>query len=195
MAKILALQQQSFQCEYSGLISFRIDWFDLLAVHGTLKSLLQLHSSKASIFQHSAFFMVQLSIYITTGKTIALTRWTFVSKMMSLLFNTLSRFIITFFFFAMELARFNFMAALTVPSDFGILQARILEWVAFPFSRASSNPGIKPRSSALQADSLSTELSGKPLHIWGYWYFSQQSWFQLITHPAQYFPWCTLHIS
>ena len=72
--------------EYSGLISFRIDWFDLLAVQGTLNSL-QYHSSKASILQCSAFFMVQLShLYMTTGKTIALTRWTFVGKMMSLLF-------------------------------------------------------------------------------------------------------------
>ena len=72
--------------EYSGLISFRIDWLDLLAVQGTLKSLLQHHSSKASIFWHSAFFMVQLSYpYMTTGKTIALTRWTFVSKGMSVL--------------------------------------------------------------------------------------------------------------
>ena len=80
--------------EYSGLISFRLDWFNL-AVHGTLKSLLQHHSSKASVFQCSAFFMVQLSHpYITTGKTIALTRQTFVSKVMSLLFNTLSRFVI-----------------------------------------------------------------------------------------------------
>ena len=74
--------------EYSGLIYFGIDWFDLLAVQGTLKSLLQHHSSKASILQHSAFFMVQLShSYMTTGKTIALTRWTFVGKVMSLLFN------------------------------------------------------------------------------------------------------------
>ena len=82
--------------EYSG-ISFRIDWFDLLAVQGTLKSLLQHHSSKASILQHSAFFMVQLlHPYMTTGKTIALTIWTFVGKLMSLLFNTLSRFVIAF---------------------------------------------------------------------------------------------------
>ena len=74
--------------EYSGLISFRIDWLDLLAVQGTLKSLLQHHSSKASILPHSVFFIVQLSHpYMTTGKTIALTRWTFVGKVMSLLFN------------------------------------------------------------------------------------------------------------
>ena len=83
--------------EYSGLISFRMDWFDLLAVQGTLKSLLQLHSSKASILWCSAFLMVQLSHpYMTTGKTIALTRQTFVGKVMSLLFNMLSRFGIAF---------------------------------------------------------------------------------------------------
>ena len=82
--------------EYSGLISFKMDWLDLLAVQGTLKSLLQ-HSSKASILQHSTFFIVQLSHpYMTTGKTIALTRWTFAVKVMSLLFNMLSRFVIAF---------------------------------------------------------------------------------------------------
>ena len=84
--------------EYSGLISFSIDWFDPLAVQGTLKSLLQHHSSKASILWCSAFFMVQLSHpYMATGKTIALTIWTFVSKVMALLFNMLSRFILDFF--------------------------------------------------------------------------------------------------
>ena len=83
--------------EYSGLISFRMDWLDLFAVQGTLKSLLQHHSSKASILQFSAFFMVQLSHpYMTTGKTIALTRQTFVGKVMSLLFNMLSKLAITF---------------------------------------------------------------------------------------------------
>ena len=83
--------------EYSGLIPFRMDWFDLLAVQGTLKSLVQYHSSKASILQHSAFSMVQLSHpYMTTGKTTALTRWTFVNKIMSLLFNMLSRLVIAF---------------------------------------------------------------------------------------------------
>ena len=83
--------------EYSGLISFRFDCFDLLAVQGTLKSLLQHHSSKASILQHSDFFIVQLSHpYMTTGKTIALTRWTFVGKAISLLLNNLSRLVIAF---------------------------------------------------------------------------------------------------
>ena len=82
---------------YSGLISFRIDWFDLLAIQGTLKNLLQHHSSKASILRHSAFFIVHLSHpYMTTGKTIALTRWIFVGKVTSLLFNMLSRLVIAF---------------------------------------------------------------------------------------------------
>ena len=83
--------------EHPGLISFRTDWLDLLAVQGTLKSLLQHHSLKASILRDSAFIMIQLSHpYMTTGKTIALTRWTFVGKVLSLLFNMLSRLVITF---------------------------------------------------------------------------------------------------
>ena len=83
--------------EYSGLISFRMDWLDLLPVQGTLKSLLQHHSSKASILRHSAFFIVQLSHpYMTNAKTRALTRWTFVGKVMSLLFNMLSRLVVAF---------------------------------------------------------------------------------------------------
>ena len=83
--------------EHPGLISLRMDWLDLLAVQGTLKSLLQHHSSKASILWHSAFFTVQLSYpYMTTGKTIALTRWTFIGKVMSLFFNMLSRLVKTF---------------------------------------------------------------------------------------------------
>uniref|UniRef100_A0AC11ECM8 Uncharacterized protein n=2 Tax=Ovis aries TaxID=9940 RepID=A0AC11ECM8_SHEEP len=83
--------------EYSGLISFRIDWFDLLAVQRTLKNLLQEYNSKASILQLSTFFIVQLSkLYMTAGETIALTIWTFFSKVMSLLFNMLSRFFMSF---------------------------------------------------------------------------------------------------
>ena len=104
--------------EIPGLISFRTDWLDLLAVQGTLKSLLQHHSSKASILQCSAFFTVQLSYpYMTTGKTIALTRWTLVSKVMSLLLNMVSRLVITFL--PRSKASFNFMAAVTICSDFG----------------------------------------------------------------------------
>ena len=105
--------------EYSGLISFKMDWLDLFAVQGTLKSLLQNHSSEASFLLHSAFFMVQLaSIYMTTGKTISLTRWTFVDKVMSLLFNMLSRLVITFL--PKEQASFSFMAAVTICSDLGV---------------------------------------------------------------------------
>ena len=89
--------QHSPSNEYLGLISFRIDWFDLLAVQGTLKSVLQHHSSKASILRCSAFFMVQLShLYMTTRKTIVLTIWTFAGKVMSLLFNMPSRLVIAF---------------------------------------------------------------------------------------------------
>ena len=99
--------------EYSGLISFGMDWLYLLAVHGTLKSLLQYYSSKASILWHSTFFMVQLSLpYMTTGKTKALTRWTFVGKVMSLLLNMLSS------FSSKEQASFNLKAAVTICSDF-----------------------------------------------------------------------------
>ena len=117
--------------EIPGLISFRMDWLDLLAIQGTLKSLLQHHSSKASILRLSAFFTVQLShLYMTTGKTIALTRWTFVGKVMSLLFNMLSA------------KSLQSCPTLCDPIDGsppgspvpGILQARILEWVAISLS-------------------------------------------------------------
>ena len=102
--------------EHPGLISFRMDWLDLLAVQGAFKSLIQHHSSKASILRYSAFFTVQLSHpYMTTGRTIALTRWTFVGKVMSLLLNMLSRLVITFLLRSKCL---NFMAAVTICSDF-----------------------------------------------------------------------------
>ena len=110
--------------EHPGLISFRMDWLDLLAVQGTLKSLFQHHSSKASTLWHSALFIVQLSHpYMTTGKTIVLTRRTFVGKIMSLFFNMLSRLVITFF--SKEQASFNFMAAITICSDFGAPKNRV----------------------------------------------------------------------
>ena len=121
--------------EHPGLISFRMDWLDLLAVQGTLKSLLQHHSSKASILQCSAFFIVQLSHpYMTTGKTIALTRQTFVDKVMPLLFNMLSA----------AAKSLQSCPTLCDPIDssppgfsvHGILQARTLEWVAISFSNA-----------------------------------------------------------
>ena len=110
--------------DYSGLISFRIDWLDLLAVQGTHKNLLQHHSSKASILRRSAFFMVQLSHpYMTTGKTTALTQWTFVGKVMPLLFNMLSRFVIIFL--PRIPTSWNFMAAGTICSDFGAQENKV----------------------------------------------------------------------
>ena len=109
--------------EHPGLISFRMDWLDLFAVQGSLKSLLQHHSSKASILRHSAFFIVQLSNpYLTTGKTIALTRQTFVGKIVSMLFNMLSRLIITFL---PRSKRLNFMAAIAICSDFGAQKNKV----------------------------------------------------------------------
>ena len=116
--------------EYPGLITFRINWLDLLEVQGTLKSLLQHHSSKASMLQCSAFFIVQLSYpYMTTGKTIALTIRTFVSKVISLLFNMLSRLVIAFLLRSQ--GSFNFVA---VRSDFGAQEYKICHsFYFFPF--------------------------------------------------------------
>ena len=112
--------------EYAGLISFRIDWLNLLAVQGTIKSLLQQHSSKASVLQCSAFFIVQLlHPYMITGKTIALTRQTFVVKVMSQLFNMLSR-------LNKEQASFNFMATVTICSDFGAQENSLSVFPLFP---------------------------------------------------------------
>ena len=109
--------------EYSGVIFFRMDWLDLLAVQGTLKTLLQHHSSKASILQHSAFFIVQFSHpYMTTGKTIALTTQTFVDRVTSLLFNVLSRLVIAFL---ARSKRLNFMSAVTICSDFGAQETKV----------------------------------------------------------------------
>jgi len=132
--------------EYLGLISFTIDWFDLLDVQGTLKSLFQCHSSKASILYYSAFFVVQLlHPCMTTGKTIALTRGTFVGKVMSLLFNMLSRFVIAFLprSKGLLISWLKSLSALifeTKPASsvHGIFQARILEWLAISGSRGSS---------------------------------------------------------
>ena len=120
--------------ECSELISFRIDWFDLFVVQGTLRSLLQQHSSKASIIWHSTLFMDHLSHpYMTIGKTIALTEQTFVSKVMSLLFNMLSRLVINFF--SKKQVSFNFMAAVTICSDFGAQENKVCQcFHCFPIS-------------------------------------------------------------
>ena len=131
--------------EHPGLISFRMDWLDLLAVQGPLKNLVQHHSSKASILRRSAFFTVQLShSYMTTGKTIALTRRTFVGKVMSLLLNMLSRLVITFLprskclliswlqSLSKEQASFNLMAAVSICSDFGAQENSLSLFPLFP---------------------------------------------------------------
>ena len=118
----------SLSNEYSGLISFRIDWFDLLAVQGIFKSLLQHQSSKASILWQSAFFIVQLSYpYMITGKTIALTRWTFAGKVMSLLFNVLSRLVIAF------LPRSKHLLISWLPSPSAVLLEPKKSLSLFPF--------------------------------------------------------------
>ena len=118
--------------EYSELISLKIDLFDLLAVQGTLKSLLQHRSSKVSILWHSAFFIVQLSHpYMTTGKTITLTRWTFVGKAMSLFFNILSKLVIAFL---PRQVSFTFMVLVTIRSDFGAQENKVCHcFPLFPF--------------------------------------------------------------
>ena len=124
--------------EHPGLISFRMDWLDLLAVQGTLKSLLQYHSSRASILRCSAFFTVQLSHpYMTTGKTIALTRWTFVVKVMSLLLNMLSRLVITF-----------------LPRSKRLL----ISWLQSPFAVILEPPKIKSDTVSTVSPSISHEV-------------------------------------
>ena len=135
--------------EHSGLISFRIDWLDLFAVQGTLKSLLQHHSSKASILWHLAFFIVQLSHpYMTTGKTIALMRWTFVGKVMSLLFNMLSRLVITF------LSRSKHL---------------LISWLQSPSAVILEHPKIK---SASFPPSICHEVMGPDAMILVFWILS-----------------------
>ena len=127
--------------EHPGLISFRMDWLDLLAVQGTLKSLLQHHNSKASIRRCSAFFIVQFSHpYITTGETIAFTRWTFVDTVMSLLFNMLSEVKWSEVAQSCPTLCYPTDCSLLHSSVYGIFQARVLEWVAISFSRGSSWP-------------------------------------------------------
>ena len=138
--------------EYSGLISFRINWFDLLAVQGTLKSLLQHHSSKASILQCSAFFMVQLSHpYMTTGKTIAWIIWTFVGKAMSLLFNMLSRLVIT-----------------TLPRS----KCLLILWLQSPSVVMLEPKKIKSANVTIVSPSISHEVMGLDAMILVFWMLS-----------------------
>ena len=145
--------------DYSGLISFRIDWFDLLAVQGTFKSLLQHHSSKTSILQRSAFFMVHLSHpYMTTGKTIALTIWTFVGKVMSLLFNTLSRFVIAF-----------------LPRNKHLL----ISWLQSPSAVMWEPRKIKSDTVSTVSPSISHEVVGLDAMIFIFWMLSFKPAFSL----------------
>ena len=130
----------SLSNEHPGLISFRMDWLDLLAVQGTVKSLLQHHSSKASVFRCSAFFTVQLSHpYMTTGKTIALTRRTFVGKVMSLLFNMLSRLVIAF-----------------LPRS----KCLLISWLQSPSAVIFEPPKIKSDTVSTVSPSISHEVMG-----------------------------------
>ena len=145
--------------EHPGLISFRMDWLDLLAVEGTLKSLLQHHSSKASIFRHSAFFTVQLSHpYVTTGKTTALTRWTFVGKVMSLLFNMLSRLVVTF-----------------LPRSKHLL----ISWLQSPSAVVLEPPKIMSDTISTVSPSISHEVMGPDAMILVSWMLSFKPTFSL----------------
>ena len=145
--------------EHPGLISFRMDWLDLLAGQGTLKSLLQHHSSKASILRCSAFFTVQLSHpYMTIGKTIALTRWTFVGKVMSLLFNMLSRLVITF-----------------LPRSKRLL----ISWLQSPSAVILESKKIKPDTVSTVSPSISHEVMGPDAMIFVFWTLSFKPTFSL----------------
>ena len=190
--------------EHPGLI-FRMDWLDLLAVQGTLQSLLQHHSSTPSILWHSAFFIVQLSHpYMTTGKTIALTRWAFVGKVMLLLFNMLSRLGITFLPKSKQLV----ITWLQSPSA-GILEPPPNKVnhcfpIYLPWSDGTRCYDLHFLNVEFQANFFTLlfhphqeaffllhclHLEWYHLHMWGCWYFSQQSWFQLVVHPAWHFTW------
>ena len=164
--------------EHSGLISFMMDRLDLLAVQGTLKSLLQHHSSKASIFRRSAFFTVQLSYpYTTTGKTIALTRWIFVGKVMSLLFNMLSRLVITFH-----------------PR----CKCLLISWLQSPSAVILEPPKIKPDTVSSVSPSISHEVMGPDAMILVFWMLSFKPAFSSVFilasvyHFNSKFSWCLL---
>ena len=152
--------------EHPGLISFRMDWLDLLAVQGTLKSLLQHHSSKASILWHSALFIVQLSHpYMTTRKTIALTRWTFVGKVMSLLFNTLSRLVITF-----------------LPRS----KCLLISWLQSPSAVILEPPKIKSVTVFIVSPSICHEMMGLDAMILVFWMLNfKPIFFTLLFHLHQ----------
>ena len=151
--------------EYSGLISFRMDWFDLCSVQGILKNLLWHHSSKTSILWHSAFFMFQLAHpYISTGKTIALTRWTFVCKVMSLLFNMLSRFVIAF-----------------LPRSKHLL----ISWLQSPSAVILEPKKVKSVTFSIVSPSIWHEVMEPDAMILVFWMFSFKPTFQSPLHCHQ----------
>ena len=210
--KYWSISFSSHQC--SGLIFFRIDWFDLLEVRGTLKSPLQHHSSKASILQCSAFFMAQLSHpYMTTGKTTALTRQILVGKVMSLLLSMRSRLVIAF----LQRRKCLLISWLPSPSAV-ILEPKKIKSHCFcyfpiylPWSDGTKCHDLNFLNIEFKASFLTLlfHLHEEALYflltfwhkdgficiIWGYWYLSWQSLFQLVLHPAWHFAWCTLHKS
>ena len=204
----------SISHHYLGLISFRIDWLDLLTVQGTLKNLLQHHISKASIPWRSAFFMVQLSHpYMTTGKTIASPRQTFVVKVMSLLFNMPSRLVIAF----LPRNKHLLISWLQSPSTVILEPKKIKSVTVFTVSPSICHEvmgpdamilvfwmlSFKPTFSLFSFTFIKRLFSCSSLSAirvvssayQGYWYFSQQSWFQLVLYWVQHFAWCTLPIS
>ena len=200
---------------HSGLTSFRMDWLDLLGDQGTLKTLLQHHSSKASILWRLAFFIFQLShLYLPTGKTIALTRRTFVSKVMSLLFNTLTRLVTAF----LSRRRYLSIAWLQSPSavileppkikslTVSIVSPSICHEVMEPDAMMSVSWMLSfkptfPLSSFTFIRRLFSSSSRSAIRVVSSAYmrllinFSWQSWFQLAPHALQHFAWCTLHVS
>ena len=197
--------------EYSGPISFRTDWLDRLAVQGTVKSLLQHHRSKTSILWCSTFYMVQLSHpYMTTGKTIALTIWIFVSKIMFLLFNLLSSSAIAFLLRSKHLliSWLQSPCAVTLePKKIKVCHCFHRFPIYLPWSDGTRSMMLDFEwwvLSQLFHSLLSHSSRGflfplhfLPLglfylHIWGYLYFSWKSWFKLVLHPVQHFSWCTL---
>ena len=158
--------------EHPGLVSFRMDWLDLLAVQGTLKSLLQHHSSKASVLQRSAFFIVQLSHpYMTTVKTIALTRWTFVGKVMSMLLNMPSRLVITF-----------------LPRSKHLL----VSWLQSPSAVILEPKKIKSDTVSTVSPSICHEVMGPDAMILVFWMLSFKPTFSLSSFTFK--GWCHLHI-
>ena len=200
--------------EHPGLISFKMDWLDLLAVQGTLKSLLQHHSSKASVLWRSAFFMVQLSQpYMATGKTMDLTRWTFVGKVMSLLFNMLSRLLIAFLPRSKRLLASWLQSPSVVILEPKKIKSVTISTVSPSICHEVVGPGVmifvfwmfcfKPAFSLLSQLHQETlwflftfcHKGGVICNIWGYCYISWQFLVKLVLLPAQHFSLRTLHIS